>query len=146
MKYCSKCKVFKDLSEFFKNNFTNDGYCYKCKICAGLYKRKYRKTSTGKLKDQISHTKRHKRLVKEKSLLVLERLSEGCIDCKEKDIIVLQFDHLSDKIQNIAKLRLDDGPVDKFILEMNKCVIRCANCHIRKTAKERNWWKLDLKQ
>lgn len=28
--------------------------------------------------------------------------------------------------------------------EIAKCDVRCSNCHIKRTTKQFNWWKLDL--
>ena len=33
-KTCRKCKQAKDLSEFYKQAGTKDGYKYECKVCA----------------------------------------------------------------------------------------------------------------
>ena len=65
-----------------------------------------------------------------------------CVDCGEEDIIVLQFDHVRGKKRgNVSSLARQGLPLDIIIKEIAKCVIRCANCHVRKTAKEQNWYK-----
>ncbi|MEE9351687.1 MAG: hypothetical protein V3U78_05460 [Thiotrichaceae bacterium] len=43
MKKCSKCKIPKDLSQFYKKKDTKDGHAVKCKSCAAEYGKMYRK-------------------------------------------------------------------------------------------------------
>jgi L-lysine 2,3-aminomutase len=53
----------------------------------------------------------------------------GCVDCREKNPIVLDFDHLKDKKYNVSRM-IHDGFSWKAILkEINKCEVVCANCH-----------------
>ena len=68
-----------------------------------------------------------------------ERLND--LKCNENDPIVLEFDHLRDKRMNVAKLIQGGYPEKTILLEIEKCEVRCANCHRRKTAKDQGWWK-----
>lgn len=61
-----------------------------------------------------------------------------CLDCGEKDIVVLEFDHRGDKKYSIADMR-DNYCLEVVQAEVAKCDVRCANCHRRKTAKERGY-------
>ena len=76
--------------------------------------------------------------------LVLAHLGENpCIDCGEIDVIVLDFDHVTDtKISSISKMIHDGIAVQRLRAEMAKCVVRCANCHRRKTAAERKSYRV----
>jgi hypothetical protein len=38
MKVCTKCKIEKDLSEFYETKTTKDGYTYNCKNCHLIYR------------------------------------------------------------------------------------------------------------
>lgn len=62
-----------------------------------------------------------------------------CVDCGEKDIRVLQFDHRdpSLKVAKVNDLAKNKG-IDSVIKEIEKCDVRCANCHQRKHYEERN--------
>lgn len=64
-----------------------------------------------------------------------------CIDCEESDIVVLEFDHINDKSDNLSGIIKNKSSLAKVKLEIEKCVVRCANCHRRKTAKEFSWKK-----
>ena len=71
-------------------------------------------------------------------------LNHPCVDCGEKDILVLQFDHRDRKMKEgeIRRIIQAGAPLEKVINEIKKCDIRCANCHRRKTEKENQSWKL----
>ena len=68
--------------------------------------------------------------------------SHACIDCGENDIVVLQFDHLRDKRFNVSAMIASGASWARIEAEIAKCEVRCANCHHRKTARERGYRKL----
>ena len=53
-----------------------------------------------------------------------------CVDCGNNNIIVLEFDHVrGEKLGNISKI-VSTGRSLRFLLrEIEKCEVRCANCH-----------------
>jgi hypothetical protein len=68
--------------------------------------------------------------------LLLEFLSsKKCLDCGENDPIVLDFDHKNpnDKFKSISKMLSGHYSWKSIQKEIDKCDIRCANCHRRKT-------------
>lgn len=68
-------------------------------------------------------------------------LEHSCLDCEESDPIVLQFDHRGEKAKtaDISDLARWSSLV-RLQEEIEKCDVRCANCHLRKTAKEYGWY------
>lgn len=60
-----------------------------------------------------------------------------CVDCGEPDPVVLQFDHLRDKRMDVSHMLRGGFSWATIHAEIEKCNIRCANCHRRKTARER---------
>lgn len=66
--------------------------------------------------------------------------SHYCIDCGERDPVVLEFDHVRDKKFVISAMGQSKTLKD-VQEEIKKCVIRCANCHRRKTALQLRWHK-----
>ncbi len=62
-----------------------------------------------------------------------------CVDCGESDPIVLQLDHQGDKTANVSDL-VKVG-LTRIKQEIEKCEVRCSNCHAMKTAKERGYYK-----
>lgn len=63
-----------------------------------------------------------------------------CVDCGETDSIVLEFDHISSKNNDIASL-IRMGALEQAKEEIKKCQVRCANCHRRITAIRAGWTK-----
>lgn len=63
--------------------------------------------------------------------------SNPCVDCGESDIEVLEFDHRGDdtKISDVVKMMNNGTGLARMIEEVNKCDVRCCNCHRRKTNK-----------
>jgi hypothetical protein len=68
-----------------------------------------------------------------------------CVDCGERDIRVLQFDHVDPRTKSadVSKL-LRNSTWSRVIREIEKCVVRCGNCHRRKTILERRSSRDDL--
>jgi hypothetical protein len=58
----------------------------------------------------------------------------GCVDCGESDPVVLDFDHVGEKAQNVSRLTSQEVSRERISREIAQCEIRCANCHRRKTA------------
>lgn len=59
--------------------------------------------------------------------------ANACVDCGEDDIVVLEFDHLGDKVGGVAKMVRDGYGLETIKKEIAKCDVVCANCHKRRT-------------
>src|SRR5437762_1658663 len=65
---------------------------------------------------------------------IIEYLREHpCVDCGERDIVVLEFDHIGDKVADISVYAGSGRTWARVMAEIEKCEVRCANCHRRKT-------------
>jgi hypothetical protein len=62
----------------------------------------------------------------------------------KNDVIVLDFDHLNNKRLGIAEMYRNSYSIETVKEEIRKCVVRCANCHRKKTAKEIGYWKFKI--
>ena len=64
------------------------------------------------------------------------KVASGCIDCGyAAHAEALQFDHTGDdKKGNVSVLISSDYSWATIMTEINKCEIRCANCHAVKTS------------
>jgi hypothetical protein len=67
-----------------------------------------------------------------------------CVDCVEGDPLVLCFDHVGTdtKRGNVSNMVGTGYSWPVILEEIAKCLVRCHNCHARKTAKEQGWHKL----
>lgn len=62
------------------------------------------------------------------------RAEHPCVDCGEADPEVLDFDHVrGTKTANIAEFTRGGYSLARLIAEVEKCEVRCANCHRRIT-------------
>ncbi len=67
-----------------------------------------------------------------------------CIDCRNSDIRVLEFDHVRGlKIANVSNMMYAGCPLSKIQEEIDKCEIRCANCHRLKTLERKQFFKIE---
>jgi hypothetical protein len=65
-----------------------------------------------------------------------------CVDCGEGNRVVLHFDHVRGvKRMSIAELVRDYHPWETVTAEIANCEVRCANCHLIRTAKQLGWRK-----
>jgi len=69
-------------------------------------------------------------------------LTHRCVDCGETDPIVLEFDHVQGvKVASVSEMVGQGYSLEKIQAEMEKCVVRCSNCHRRKTTQDRGWFR-----
>lgn len=107
-------------------------------------KKAYHREYYQRNKDKISaSSKRNRPGLKEKGRLYLKEYLEShpCVDCGISDIRVLQFDHRDpdEKYMPVAHLTSSIGLLKK---EVAKCDVRCANCHMIRTAQQFGWERI----
>ena len=59
--------------------------------------------------------------------------SHPCVDCGEPDPVVLEFDHLRDKVRPVSALAHEGVRLAVLDAEILKCDVVCAMCHRRRT-------------
>lgn len=113
------------------------------------YVKKWKKNNPEKVREQRrQHRKRYRerenklrklRLKKIHEWINNYKLSKGCAICGyNKCAEALDFHHTGDKDIGIARLINKDKSIEKIKKEIDKCVIRCANCHRELHAKEKS--------
>lgn len=60
-----------------------------------------------------------------------------CVDCGESDREVLTFDHVRGKKRGDVSVMAKDCAIETIIKEIEKCDVRCWNCHMRIEHKRR---------
>ncbi len=132
MKICGLCKKKKKLENFNFKNKTKNIRNARCTECTRQSIRNHYSVHTDYYLKKAKL--RNQRLRIEVKKYIYEYLSEHhCVDCGESDIIVLEFDHIKDKTKDVSLLARN-ATVKIIREEINKCEVRCANCHRRKTA------------
>tara|TARA_R100000664_G_scaffold27146_1_gene37657 strand:+ start:4560 stop:4910 length:351 start_codon:yes stop_codon:yes gene_type:complete len=62
-----------------------------------------------------------------------------CVDCGEQESFLLDFDHVKgEKVCNVSDMVGRAYSIKAIKNEIRKCEVRCANCHRRKHANEKN--------
>lgn len=86
-------------------------------------------------------TSRKNRILMKKRVFLLYFQTHPCVDCGEKDPVVLDFDHRvpGEKSFTISQGLGHSYSLHRLMEEIEKCDVRCANCHRRKTAKTDQW-------
>lgn len=137
-KTCRKCLTPKPLGDFYDRSDRpgkKHSWCIDCKAT-------YNSQDYKKLGNPSRVRERNAEKIERNQLFVAKYLSEhSCVDCGEDDITVLDFDHQENKEFNVPVLICMGYGLDTLKKEIAKCQVRCANCHRRKTHKERNTFK-----
>lgn len=146
-KFCTKCRTTKPRDQFRVDRRQPDGLHQHCTQCRKITESRWRDSNRQHLREKSKDQTHHNKIVCRS--YVFEYLkSNHCIDCDEDNILLLDFDHLepSDKKYSIGKMLNSRGGVSlvKLKAEIDKCVVRCANCHRLRTIKQFGSWKTKL--
>lgn len=139
LRQCSRCSELRALYEFRCRDLRSGAKGYYCRRCRAEYRRGHYLRNKD---DYIRRAIKEVRLLRQDVLLQLHSYlrSHPCIDCGESDITVLEFDHIDP-----ASKSMDIGAMigrrswAKILAEIEKCVVRCANCHRKRTARQQGW-------
>ena len=140
MKVCTKCKKEKSLDEFNFRVKKIELRQYQCRECTRAFIRSHYKRNKDYYLAKARKRNTEKR-IEAHSYVRNYLLRHPCVDCGESDTIVLEFDHRGDKLKEVANLIRGRYPLLQVKEEIEKCDVRCANCHRRKTAKDFGWLK-----
>ena len=143
-KFCRLCLKEKEIGKFsWKSKIKNMRQSY-CKDCQN--QRSQAHYLQNKVKYIEKARKRNYEILQQIQDYVWSYLSEHpCVDCNESDIVVLEFDHQTDKSYSINEIIKGRSSLTRVKQEIVKCSVRCANCHRRKTAKDFGWKKAKFK-
>ena len=135
-KQCTKCNVEKTL-DLFEKTIAGNPYG-KCKECRKAFFNEHYKNP-----DRKKAILQHARMTRNNNMRnMLIYLSDNpCVDCGETDPIVLEFDHvIGEKKWSISKGAHSACKWSTILEEIQKCEVRCANCHRKKTSQRAGGW------
>lgn len=135
-KTCSRCGAKRFLHKFHRRTKSKDGHQSWCKECSCI-----ERVASYKRNPQKQREYARKRTTDIRKRLWTFLQSNPCVDCGEDNPIVLEFDHVrGTKVDAVALLVKDGYGWETIMSEIEKCDVRCANCHRIKTAKDQNWY------
>lgn len=142
-RYCTNCEQVKDIEEFsfrYKARGIRQRWCKSCMAAANKI---HYQNNTSVYIDRARV--RNKMIAEENRKKLLAYLSEHpCVDCGNADIRCLEFDHVrGSKASNIGEM-LGLNTWNRIEDEIEKCEVRCVNCHRIKTCERGGWWRLTL--
>lgn len=134
MKKCRSCRKLKAANRFHKKRAAKDGLQSVCILCGN--------------KERCAYLAAKKDRVIRRLYVFLK--GNQCYDCGESNPLLLQFDHVRGvKSGSVAQMATKGRSWDVIQDEIDKCVIRCAHCHIIKTVRERQRgtvWKIAMEE
>lgn len=139
LRSCSNCGQLKALAEFALRDMRGAKHGHYCRPCRRAYRRAHYERNRS---DYLSRAALQVRRKREDVLLLLHAYlrSHPCVDCGEANIVVLEFDHRDSATKRMtigAMIGSRAWPV--ILAEIQKCDVRCANCHRHRTAAQRGW-------
>lgn len=93
------------------------------------------------LRERFRRKRVHNALIaqrKKMAFLAGYKLERGCVDCGYREhAVALDFDHVTGQ-KSFALSRAYNKSWTRILAELEKCEIRCANCHRVKTAERKS--------
>lgn len=143
-KRCVVCKQCLPSSEFNRRALSADGLQKHCRECNRQASRAYYRRMRRKHLLDV-RVNRDKHIARNRELLLEHLLRHPCVDCGERDLEVLEFDHVrGKKIGSVAKLAGRPVRLKRLSRELAKCEVRCVNCHRRRSARTLGWWSASV--
>ena len=142
LRICARCHVPKPLGDFAVKNKERGTLISYCRPCHSEYgKEHYRKNfsvymARARARAAIDRPKNR--------AFIAEYLgSHPCVDCGESDPVVLEFDHRdpATKREDVGRL-VHTTTLPIVMIEVEKCDVRCGNCHRIRTASQFGSYRL----
>jgi hypothetical protein len=140
VRVCPSCRQTKSADSFHFRNKQLGTRQHICGDCFTAYRREHYQ------RNRRSYIERNARLLRDRRIEWQRRLwqyliEHPCVDCGQKDPLVLEFDHIQPTTKRLAVSQMvQRGFAWPTVLEeLGKCEVRCANCHRRRTAWQFDW-------
>lgn len=94
--------------------------------------KRYRSSDRGKNTSKLSYKLRQRR---HRDMIGQIKLELGCVDCGyNKYAVALDFDHIDEDTKSFSiSQKYGRFTDEKLFAEIDKCEVRCANCHRHRT-------------
>jgi hypothetical protein len=107
-----------------------------CRECRRTSNRRWWKSVSRQMIDSRKDTRRTRNILHRKRIFDY-LLEHPCVDCGERNPIVLDFDHVREvKSDSVSKMT-QYASWSRIETEIRKCDVRCSNCHRIRTSSER---------
>jgi hypothetical protein len=135
---CVTCEEMRPLADYNVRRSAQDGLQARCRACSREW---YARNKADHIRRVALRNKRVRGEHQERMADYL--LDHPCVDCGETDLRVLELDHEDPalKTANVGRLLASALPWSTVLAEIDKCSVRCANCHRRRTAESYGWWR-----
>ena len=135
-KFCAKCEVEKELKYFGKNSKLKDGLTSECKTCRN---QKHRENYKKKINERRAKRRKSDVHRRENIRVYVDKIKKTlmCERCEENNYLCLTFHHIDPKSKEIEIAKITNWSIKKFETERKKCIVLCANCHIKEHANMR---------
>ena len=139
---CYRCGETKPVEEFAWRRKALGQRDTFCRPCRSEYGKEHYAAHRERYIEQARV--QEQRLLRDRTEYLLEYFqTHPCLDCGETDPVVLEFDHLRDKLFSVGQ-QLTRRSWASILAEMEKCEVVCANCHRRRTARRRGAMRVIL--
>ena len=145
LRICARCHVAKPLKEFPVKDKARGTHVSYCRPCRSDYGKEHYRKNVGAYVAR-ARTRAAIDRARNRAFIADYLSSHPCIDCGERDPIVLEFDHRQpkSKSQDVSRL-IHTSTVAAVTAELNKCDVRCGNCHRIRTATQFGSYRLGEK-
>lgn len=142
-KVCSTCKQWQPLAEYNRRARAADGLQSRCRACNGAWYAANRGRHVANVRQ------RNDRVRLECQQRIADHLvTHPCVDCGEADLRVLEFDHTDPrtKLGTIGRLVASSLDWGRIQAEIDKCQVRCSNCHRIRTMTDCGSWRVEAER
>jgi hypothetical protein len=138
MRTCSFCGQLKPDSSFSFRNVSTGALGDHCRTCQASYRKRHYQLNKAEYVRRAVEQMRRKR--QDQVVRIRAYLSaHPCLECGEADILALDFDHTDATTKALAVgAMIGRRNWEAIEDEIAKCFVRCANCHRKRTARQRN--------
>lgn len=135
------CREYKPSEDFALADLKTGSRQYSCRVCHAAYRRgHYFANKPDYIRRAVAQVSGRRAQNRREIYAYLQ--AHPCVDCGERDVLVLEFDHRDPGLKWKAVALLAIGKRwARVRTEIEKCDVRCVNCHRRKTAQQFGWAK-----